>query len=173
MQLQKASYVQATLDEIVAHLEVVVEEHGSIDFDAGVCRKTITRAADLAHNIRLSTTEYRFEFHFDPKTPSKDRVFFIQDLDRFNVVDCKTAQPLPRSSSVNADENGRVGEMISTIHPALQRKGHNGGEDLELIKATVLVRFDREVQRAAKKRKASQHAARLGAGLENVLAGVA
>ena len=108
--------------------------------------------AELAHNIRLSPFSYDFPASFKPNDSAKSRVLRSEDLGKYKLMDAQTGQPIRGPSSVVVGKDGRAGEKLCVIQPALVRRGINGAKDVTLVKATVLASFDSPTLRRGKAR---------------------
>jgi hypothetical protein len=117
----------------------------------GQCRQIVTRAAELATNVKSLPTTYCFEFSVLAQAQDTSVQLLAHDLESFMVVDVETGQKLRASQKVSADGHGRVGVGIGTICPALVRKGVGEIPDLVLRKELILVKFDQPVIKNGKR----------------------
>jgi len=108
----------------------------------------VREAAELAISIRESTLIYHFEALCD-KTATEGRVFFLDDLKKYIIIDSKTGSALRPSAVPIAGPGGRVGEFLFTVRPALMRQATGPKEKIVLVKATVVVKFDHPVKQAS------------------------
>ena len=145
--------MQQMLEIIIAHFKTILPSNSEVDFDVQECHKIIAAAADLAHNIRMSTVSYTYGTILEPAAPVDQRFMFIDEVKTFTVINSSTGQPLKASSMFDTAQDGKIGEKLCVLHPALTRRGTGGGEDITIIKATVVVKFDQEVKKMTKKRK--------------------
>ena len=142
----------------LAELENILFEHlsravpANTDFEAGLreCHQIVSDAGVLARNMRLTTSQYGFDFDANPTDAGDKRALYHSDIKNYKIIDCATGEQLLNSHTVEQDDAGKVGERVCTVHPALIRWGVAGGGDLVLVSATILVNFDRQVRRAPK-----------------------
>lgn len=66
-------------------------------------------------------------------------------INHYKLVDVGTGQDIRSSSSFHADEDGKIGTMLGVIFPALVREATESAEEIELEKATVLLKTDRPI----------------------------
>jgi hypothetical protein len=104
--------------------------------------KIVTEAAELSRSIRLSPAFYEFEIDFVPRDSMHSRVLYGADLERYKAVDNASGQPIRGVKNVVIGINGRIGEKLCVIHPALKRRGKSVEKDVVLVPTTILVKLD-------------------------------
>jgi hypothetical protein len=105
-------------------------------------RNVFRDAADLARNIRLSQANYQYA-----GSCNTVETLFLDEVRRFQIIDQASAQPVRTSDTVTGRRDGRIGEKLCVVQPALVRKGKNGGRDITLVRATILCNLDQPVVR--------------------------
>jgi hypothetical protein len=123
-------------------------------FRPGELRKLFTEAADLARDIRISPVTYQVAHKYSIVEP-----LFCDDLHQFRVINQDSAQLIRKSDNIKAAQDGKIGKKLCVVHPALVRKGKNGGRDIVLVKATILCSFDRPGTRQKKTKQVTASAA--------------
>lgn len=125
-------------------------------FHSQELRKFFAEAADLAKNVRLSPATYYYQCRCNVGAS-----FFGPGNHDFKIIDQASAQLVRTSDTFKVTtRDGRIGEMLCVVQPALVRKGKNGGRDITLVKATILCNLDHPVVRRKKTKQVS------GGGLE-------
>ena len=113
-------------------------------------------AADLAYNIRSSASCYHFSDFLLPNTDVKERILRGEELGCYILLDAETGQGIRASHEISVDDGGRAGVKLCTIRPALVRRRKDSAETMTLIKATILVKFDRPLIRVRKSKPEGQ-----------------
>lgn len=109
--------------------------------------KIFEEASDLAHEMRLSPRSYAFDIAFRFSASNRDRVLFYGDMAKYRIINTATCQALRKSDLVAVAQDGRIGEKLCVVHPALVlRRGIEQG-NIVLTKATILARLDYPVNR--------------------------
>ncbi|KAJ9606960.1 hypothetical protein H2200_008971 [Cladophialophora chaetospira] len=114
------------------------------------CRQIVLGAADLARNIREAAGNYDFRFDFMPENEPEERVLGIEDLKKYKVVDSMTGSPLRSSAVPITSQGGRVAEVLFVVHPAFVKMATRSSQEVVLVKATIVVKFDHPVPRGGK-----------------------
>lgn len=122
-----------------------------MDFQGGIeqgqCRQFVQDAADLANNIRQSTNQYEFDFDSAIRGSQGDGGFKQEDLKKYKIVDSMTGYLLRSSARPVTAPDGRVGKVIFVVHPAFVRKSTTSSQEIVLVKATIVVKFDHPIPR--------------------------
>jgi hypothetical protein len=112
--------------------------------------KVLQESMSLASNIRLCPTTYRFSWTFEPADSTTPTALYTKDVERFNIIDQAKAQSIRGGDLIKPGPGGRIGDLMCVVHPELVRKGKNGGQDITLVKATILCEFVYPVTRRRK-----------------------
>jgi hypothetical protein len=116
-------------------------------FDADGLAHLVKDSANIASDIRLCPTTYRFIAHLEPRNAAEPTALYEQDMGRYNLIDQAKSQPVQSTDVINAVPDGKIGTLRCVIHHALVRKGKAGGRDITLVKPTILCSFDSPVTR--------------------------
>lgn len=119
------------------------------------CHKFVQSASTLAHEIRLSSTSYHYSHDVDryKLTDESDYVMLKAEMANFNVINAETGSKIRASSRVEADANGRVGIKLCSVIPSLVRVRQDKEKDLVLVKGTIVVKFDRDLELKSRKKQ--------------------
>lgn len=99
-------------------------------------------ASDLAHEMRLSPQPYAFDIAFRYSASNRNRFLFDGEIDKYRIINTATCQPLRDDDLVTAARDGRFGQKLCVVHPALVRRSGIEQGDTILTKATILVSLD-------------------------------
>ena len=116
------------------------------------CQRLMEGAAHLAHEIRLSSTSYRYSHEIDGAEDLKEIVMHKAELQNFVVVNAKTGSRVRASAKIQADTSGRIGLKLCSIFPSLVRVGQGASKDLVLVKGVIVVKFDQDHEQKDKKK---------------------
>lgn len=111
--------------------------------------QVIVPAVQVSTSIRLSPIDYRVASRM-PKPPDQSKTMFINELQKCEMMDIITHKMIRPDSILKIAENGRIGQQMLVVQPALLRasKGHN--DNFVLCKPLVLVRLDEPMARRNK-----------------------
>jgi hypothetical protein len=98
-------------------------------------------AADLAILMRTSPATYCFESAFAPSTETQATSILRKDLGLSNMIDAESGRAIKASRTLHFKNDGKFGEELCIIHPALICHGKRG-QEMRLRKATTLVKLD-------------------------------
>ena len=138
----KDRYLDDRAEELTGFFQKLLPHEMRTRTHPSACKNVVVEAAELAKNIRLSVASCWFVFEFPAKDPPNGRILFSADLEDYIVINLATGQPIRGVQTIIAGPDGRVGEVLCCIHPALKRKGGKNGKDIVVAKATILVKFD-------------------------------
>lgn len=96
----------------------------------------------LATKLRLSTTDYRLIFHPFTRDPSKTTTAYHYEIQNSSMIDIMTHKIIRPDSMLKVAEDGRIGEEMLVVSPALVRDQKDGNGKVMVCKPTVLVRLD-------------------------------
>lgn len=103
--------------------------------------KVIEPAVDLAVKIQTSAAEYRFNPRIAMKGQLGRRSVTSSDIPDFKIVDIKSGKHLRADSQVVPDNNGRIGDRLLILTPALVRC-RPGSRSVRLSQEAILVELN-------------------------------
>jgi len=109
-------------------------------------QKIIEPAVDLAVKIQTSAAEYHFNPRIAKKGPAARRSITSSDIQDFKMVDIKSGKRLKMDSQVVPNNNGRIGDQILILTPALIRC-QPGSMSVRLSQQAILVELDNPLGR--------------------------
>lgn len=154
MTTRREKYLHGRCSKLEETLRMLVPADQTMAFRSEELRNVFRDAADLAKNIRLSQANYQYV-----GSCKTGETLFLDEVRRFKIIDQTSAQPVRNSDTMTGRQDGRIGEKLCVVQPALVRKGKNGGRDITLVKATILCNFDHPVVRPKKTKKVALDAA--------------
>lgn len=92
--------------------------------------------------MRLSTATYRTTSRVANKNPELMSIMYAHELQRVNMMDLFSHKIIRPDSALKVAEDGRIGEQILVVQPALMRRQKDGGGSVVLCKPTMLVKLD-------------------------------
>jgi hypothetical protein len=161
VQRKKKELARWLFENIGLHFETLVADDDARSDMVKACQKIIAAADSLSRDMRLSTADFEFEFGYE-ENDTASRVLLFEDIDDYNIFDVATGQRLRSGGCFEVDKAGRCGFKLATLWPGLTKKV-NGGR-VSLRKPTVIVKFDGEIRRDAKKKPKVPKPVRLGEG---------
>ena len=166
VQSERVEWLRGVDKTIGAILTKLMPQGRQSDYEVQSFGTLSTECEDLAANIRLSNASYTFIAEFCANNTPESRILYERDLRQYRVLNEATGQPIRGEKSVQVGLDGRVGEKLCVVHPAMVRCGQSGESGLTLIPATILVKLDMpEVRRG--KMKGLETNAGLGDGVED------
>lgn len=149
MQSQQLSQLAKLLGSNGGVLGEVSRAQQHDGFDQDGLQSLISMAGDLYKLLASASEQYFFDFFFfSPDDPRGNRLLNQEDAINCNLIDVSTGQQLYGSSQIHWNEDGVGGEMLCAVFPALQKRLRDGTSKL-VSKGTILVRFDKAVERKA------------------------
>lgn len=112
----------------------------------------VNPAVQVAANMRLSTETYRTTSRLAGKS-SDQTSMFNHEIQRCNMIDLSSHKIIRPDSLLKAGEDGRIGEQMLVVQPALIRTPREAGPNAVLCKPSMLVRLDEPMGRKSKDRK--------------------
>ena len=113
------------------------------------------RAAELASQIATSSNQYTLEYYFVAADPKDTRQLDLGTAHSYNLIDVKTGQPVSSAYEVTYGKDGKAGEVLAVVFPALEHRDRDGKVKV-ICKPTVLAKFCSSVMRKAKGRGLAQ-----------------
>lgn len=111
--------------------------------------QVIIPAVQVSTSIRLSPVDYRTASRM-PKPPDQSKIMFINELQKCEMMDIITHKMIRPDSILKIAENGRIGEQMLVVQPALLRTLKGNNDSVILCKPLVLVRLDEPMARRNK-----------------------
>lgn len=149
MKSLREKYLDSRCSELSKLLVSLLPANQRTTFRRQDLRKLFSEAADLATNIRLSPATYLFACNYGEGNP-----LYLGENRAFKIINQASGQPIRSSDVFKSNQDGKIGEKLCLIHPALVRKGKESGRDVNLVKATMLCSFDYLMARRRKTKDA-------------------
>lgn len=112
-------------------------------------------AIALATKHRLSTSSYILTSRlFTNRDPAKATHAFVYEIKDSSMVDIATEKVLRPDSVLKIAEDGRIGEEMLVVTPALLRVQGDGKSKMLVCKPRILVKLDEPMQKRGKGIKA-------------------
>lgn len=115
----------------------------------------VNPAVQVGANMRLSTETYRTTSRLAGK-PSDQTSMFNHEVQRCNMIDLSSHKIIRPDSMLKVGDDGRIGELMLVVQPALIRTPREAGPNAVLCKPSMLVRLDEPMGRKSKTIKAFQ-----------------
>lgn len=110
----------------------------------------IQPAIQVSTSMRMSTATYRMTSRMAGKHADQASTMYVQELQRCHMMDVASHKIVRPDSALKVAEDGRIGEQLFVLQPALVRSHKDGGGNLVLCKPTMLVRLDEPMGRKNK-----------------------
>ena len=104
----------------------------------------------LANTLRLSSSDYRLLFRPFARDSEHARTAYQHEVAHSSMMDVATHKMIRADSAVKAAEDGRIGEEVLVVCPALVRALRDGKGRVVVCKATVLVKLDEPMGKRAR-----------------------
>lgn len=114
------------------------------------CRTVVNESMILAHEMRLTTAAHRWVVFSGPNKESG--LLYGHDLNKYSLVDIKTIRELKPCSIKDHCGEKVIGQKLRSIFPGLVREGSKDGDEVLLVKETILVRIHDEFRQKKRKR---------------------
>lgn len=105
-------------------------------------KQIIQPAMHLATKLRISTTDYRLTFHPFARDSGKSTTAYHYEIQNCCMMDIMTHKIVRPDSVLKIAEDGRIGEEMLVVSPALVRDQKDGKGKVMVCKPTVLVKLD-------------------------------
>lgn len=116
----------------------------------------ILPAIQVSISMRTSTTIYRLISRMAGKSPDQASIMYAHELQRCQMMDVASHKIIRPDSALKVAGDGRIGEQMLVLQPALLRHQKEGGSSLVLCKPIMLVRLDEPMGRKNKGMRALQ-----------------
>ncbi|MCJ1263738.1 hypothetical protein MMC22_003608 [Lobaria immixta] len=113
-------------------------------------------AIQVSSSMRMSTATYRTTSRMAGKHADQASTMYVHELQRCLMMDVASHKIIRPDSALKVAEDGRIGEQVLVLHPALIRTQREGGGTLVLCKPTMLVKLDEPMGRRNKSIRAIQ-----------------
>ena len=136
---------QATLasETLCIALRSLISPSPNSDLDPSeIHHQIILPTVQLATKLRLSITDYRLLFHPFTRDPSKATTAYHFEIPNSSMLDLTTHKVIRPDSILKVADDGRVGEEMLVVSPALVRDQRDGKGKVMVCKPTVLVKLD-------------------------------
>lgn len=102
-------------------------------------------AVQASVSIRLSTTNYRITSRI--MKSDQNTAVYVYEVPSYEMMDIMSHKIIRPDSIIKVADDGRIGEQILVIQPALLRDQKEGNGSVLLCKPTVLIRLDEPMGR--------------------------
>lgn len=136
-QERQAQLVSQTLQEALTSL--VSESFGSWQ---EIHKQIILPAIELSTKMRLSTSDYVLTSRRFVKDSGPGSSVFIYEVKDSSMIDITTQKIIRPDSNLKIAEDGRIGQEMLVLTPALLRDQKEGKNRVLVCKPTVLVKLD-------------------------------
>lgn len=103
-------------------------------------------AIQVSTSMQLSSANYWITSRM-PKPPDQSTAVFVNEIQKCEMVDITSHKIIRPDSVLKIAEDGRIGEQMLVVQPALLRGQKDSGSSIILCKPTVLVRLDEPMGR--------------------------
>jgi len=139
-QQRQAQLVSQTLQSALSRL--ISESPGDEDGWEELHKQVVLPAIQLATKLRLSTADYCLIPHIFVKDPSKPTSVFFYEIKDCSMTDIATHKVIRPDSVLKVAEDGKIGEEVLVMSPALLRVHKEGKGKVLVCKPTILVKLD-------------------------------
>ena len=136
-QQRQAQLVSQTLQEALASL--VSESFGSWE---EIHKQIVLPAIQLSTKLRLSTSDYLLTSRRFVKDSGPGSSVFVYEVKDSSMIDITTQKMIRPDSNLKIAEDGRIGQEMLVLAPAVLREQKGGKSRILVSKPTVLVKLD-------------------------------
>ena len=136
-QHRQAELVSQTLHEALSAL--LSESLGSWK---EIHSQIVLPAIQLSVKLRLSTTDYRLASRRFAKETGQGSSIFVYEVKDSSMVDIATQKMIRPDSNLKVADDGRIGQEMLVLTPALLRDQKDGKSRILVCKPTVLIKLD-------------------------------
>ena len=112
-----------------------------VTWDEIMHRELFKFARKFKETIEISPRTYICEYDFQPDDEAASRERYVDDFERFDMVDAAINAKVRFTKRLRPDSNGCYGLKLCVIHPALRRFESEDGRTVTLVNATLLVQL--------------------------------
>lgn len=136
-QERQAQLVSQTLQEALTSL--ISESFGSWE---EIHKQIILPAIQLSMKLRLSTSDYILTSRRFVKDSGPGSSVYVYEIKDSSMIDVTTQKVIRPDSNLKIAEDGRIGQEMLVLTPALLREQGDGKRRILVCKPTVLVKLD-------------------------------
>ena len=115
--------------------------------------QVVARCIRCSMSMRLSTADYSIR---SPATKHRDvaPTVFFNDIRQYNMIDILTQKMIRAEGGLKIGEDGRIGQQMLVVQPALLKVQKTGPGLIVMCKPTLLVKLDEPLARKSRAIKA-------------------
>ena len=137
-----AQSLYSALAHMLGGVDVTILEEGWKELH----KQIVLPAVELVTAIRLSMVDYQFVARLFNKGPEKEHTIFRNEIQHYQLVDNATHKIIRPDSALKIAEDGRIGDELLIVSPALLRKKDKDHRAI-ISKPTVLVKLDQPMEK--------------------------
>lgn len=116
--------------------------NGNPSLEEELHKQIIQPAMQLATKLRLSSTDHRLTFHPFTRDPGRSTTAYHYEIQNSCMMDIMTHKIIRPDSILKIAEDGRIGEEMLVVSPALVRDQKDAKGKVMVCKPTLLVKLD-------------------------------
>ena len=136
-QQRQGELVSQTLHEALSAL--MTESIGGWE---EIHKQFVLPAIQLSVKLRLSTTDYRLASRRFAKESGQGANVFVHEIKDSSTIDIATQKIIRPDSNLKVADDGRIGQEMLVLTPALLRDQKGGISRILICKPTILVKLD-------------------------------
>ena len=117
-------------------------------------KQVVLPAIEIATAMRVSMTDYQLETRLFKKAPEKANAIYHNEIQHYQLVDNATHKIVRPDSTLKTADDGRIGEELLVVSPALLRKKDENHRAI-ICKPTILIKLDEPMGKRSKGIKGS------------------
>lgn len=141
--LAKALY--SALAHMLGGADITVPEEGWKELH----KQIVLPAIELATAIRVSMVDYHFAVRLFNKAAEKQHTIYHNEIPHYQLVDNATHKVVRPDSVLKIAEDGRIGEELLVVSPALMRKKDEDHRAI-ICRPTILLKLDQPMEKRSK-----------------------
>ena len=146
---EQSEVVAKSLYSALAHMlggtDVTVPEEGWKDLH----KQVVLPAVSLSTAIRVSMEDYHFVPRLFCKAPETANIIYHNEIQHYQLIDNGTHKIIKPDSSLKINEDGRIGNKLLIVSPALLRK-KDSDHSVIISKPTILIKLDQPMEKCNK-----------------------
>jgi len=111
-------------------------------------------AIRLVNAMRVSDTNYLMVSYLFAKASNEQYAIFRNEIQHYELVESTTHKIIRPDSILKVADDGRIGEEMFVVSPALLRSQKDGNGTVILCKPTILAKLDAPMGKRERKTKA-------------------
>ena len=132
----------SALAHMLGGLDATVPEEGWKDLH----KQVVLPAIELATAIRVSMVDYHFVARLFRKGPEKQNAIYHNEIQHYQLIDNATHKIVRPDSSLKIANDGRIGDELLILSPALVRKKDEDHSTI-ISKPTILIKLDQPMEK--------------------------